>query len=98
MEIGHIELGRHGQVEVASGFLNIGEASGIPIIESLLEIAERSAAAHVIIDCPPGSACSVVESVKEADLCLIVAERRASAPTILRWWWSWCRCWASAAR
>ena len=74
VEIGHIALGRHGQVEVASGFLNIGEASGILIIESLLEIAEKSAAAHVIIDCPPGSACSVVESVKEADLCLIVAE------------------------
>ena len=74
VEIGHIELGRRAQVEVASGFLNIGEASGTLIIQALLALAEESAAAHVIIDCPPGSACSVVESVKEADLCLIVAE------------------------
>ena len=74
VEIGHIELGHRGKLEVASGFLNIGEASGIGIIQALLQIAEGSEAEHVIIDCPPGSACSVVESVKDADFCLIVAE------------------------
>ena len=73
-EIGHIEEGVHGQVQVASGFLNIGESSGIGIIHDLLKIAEKSNAVHVIIDSPPGSACSVVESVKDADLCLLVAE------------------------
>ena len=28
----------------------------------------------VIIDCPPGSACVVMESIKDADFCLLVAE------------------------
>jgi MinD superfamily P-loop ATPase len=28
----------------------------------------------VIVDCPPGSACSVMESIKDADFCLMVAE------------------------
>lgn len=29
---------------------------------------------HVVIDCPPGSACSVMENIKDADYCLLVAE------------------------
>lgn len=74
VEIGHIETGHHGAVEVASGFLNVGEASGVGIIAELLERANASQAAQVVIDCPPGSACSVVESVKDADVCLLVAE------------------------
>ena len=74
VEIGHVEEGHHGSVAVASGFLNIGEASGIGIIAELLKKAETSEAAQVVIDCPPGSACSVVESVKDADYCLLVAE------------------------
>jgi MinD superfamily P-loop ATPase len=28
----------------------------------------------VFIDCPPGSACSVMESIKDADYCVLVAE------------------------
>lgn len=77
VEIGRVECGRHANVTVASGFLNIGEASGIGIIQALMKIADASDAAHVVIDSPPGSACSVVESVKDADLCLIVAEPTA---------------------
>ena len=26
------------------------------------------------IDCPPGSACVVMESIKDADYCILVAE------------------------
>lgn len=74
VEIGHIETGRHNTVEVASGFLNIGEASGVRLIDCLLKQAETTTAQHVVIDCPPGSACSVVESIKKADYCLLVAE------------------------
>ena len=28
----------------------------------------------MIIDCPPGSACSVMESVRDADYCILIAE------------------------
>jgi MinD superfamily P-loop ATPase len=28
----------------------------------------------VVLDCPPGSACTVMESIRDADYCLLVAE------------------------
>lgn len=58
-------------VSCYSGVLNIGEASGIKIIQALLKKASHD---FCIIDCPPGSACSVMESIEDADLCVLVAE------------------------
>ncbi|MEF2825091.1 MAG: 4Fe-4S binding protein, partial [Peptococcaceae bacterium] len=74
VEIGHIDVGMHNHVEVASGFLNIGEASGIAIIQGLLRHADAYKDDNIVIDCPPGSACSVVESIQDADYCILVAE------------------------
>ena len=59
-----------------TGVLDPGEASGVPVISSALK-KESEAGVDVIIDCPPGSACPVVESIKEADYCLLVAEPTA---------------------
>lgn len=71
-EIGFIETGKSGKVTVLTGCLNTGEVSGVPIIEALLDkINDR---VNTIIDCPPGSACIVMESIKKADYCLLVAE------------------------
>lgn len=69
--IGNIQRGISGGVRVISGILNIGEASGIPIIKGLLR---DNPADTTFIDCPPGSACIVMESMKDADYCLLVAE------------------------
>lgn len=74
VEIGHIDIGMHRHVEVSSGFLNIGEASGIAIIQALLRHADVYKGDNIVIDCPPGSACSVVESIQDADYCVLVAE------------------------
>lgn len=70
--IGEIQKGNSAAVDVVTGILNTGEASGIPIIKKLLQYT----AAHAIsfIDCPPGSACIVMESIKDADYCILVAE------------------------
>ena len=70
-EVGHVDVGFHDLVRCVSGWLNPGEVSGIPVIEKALSLAKED---RVVIDCPPGSACSVMESVKVADLCLLVAE------------------------
>lgn len=71
--IGYIYEGISENVKVSSGILNIGEASGVPIIEQLLEdIAFEDNL--VIVDCPPGSNCTVMESIKGSDYALIVAE------------------------
>ena len=71
--IGKIQKGMSQQVEVLSGILNTGEISGVPIIKGLLEIIKDNNQFSVI-DCPPGSACIVMESIKDADYCILVAE------------------------
>lgn len=71
--IGQVKKGYSGQVKVITGIMNPGEASGIPIIKKLLE---NSSAENetTLIDCPPGSACIVMETVRAADHCILVAE------------------------
>lgn len=71
--VGHIEQGIHNGFKVITGVLNTGEASGIPVIKKAQEIGFLNSK-NVIIDCPPGSACSVMESVSESDFCILVAE------------------------
>jgi len=73
--IGRVQAGTSGDVSVLTGILNPGEASGIPIIHRLLDSSgEAKASTPVFIDCPPGSACIVMESIKDADYCVLVAE------------------------
>jgi MinD superfamily P-loop ATPase len=69
-EIGTIETGTSGNMEVVTGILSIGEASAVPLISAVL----KKAKGNTIIDCPPGSACSVMESIKGSDYCVMVAE------------------------
>ena len=71
--IGRIEKGIFENVTILSGVLNIGEATGVPIIKELLEHSQKLDDI-TIIDCPPGSACIVMESIQDADYCLLVAE------------------------
>ena len=87
--IGKIEKGKSQGMDVYTGILNTGEVSGVPIIEKLLEENRKSSSNGEvsnniegnerlsIIDCPPGSACIVMESIKDADFCVLVAEPTA---------------------
>lgn len=71
--IGEINKGISAGVKVYSGILNAGEVSGVPIIDGLLKAIEDEKD-PVFIDCPPGSACIVMESIRDADYCILVAE------------------------
>ena len=87
--IGKIEKGKSQGIDIYTGILNTGEVSGVPIIEKLLEETRKSSSNGEIsnniegneklsiIDCPPGSACIVMESIKDADFCVLVAEPTA---------------------
>lgn len=75
--IGMINIGNSGSVRTITGIMNTGEESGVPIINELLEKAFTSDG-DIFIDCPPGSSCSVMESIKDADFCVLVIE-----PTIM---------------
>ncbi|MEG0272196.1 MAG: AAA family ATPase [Hydrogenoanaerobacterium sp.] len=74
--VGVVECGESGLVHVVTGIMNLGEASGIPVIKAALSQCAASEALTVI-DCPPGSACPVMESIMNADYCIIVAEPTA---------------------
>ncbi|NLO41597.1 MAG: 4Fe-4S binding protein [Bacteroidales bacterium] len=71
-EVGKIEVGTSKNVTVLTGCLNTGEVSGVPIIKKLME--KLPLQEETIIDCPPGSACVVMESIRGADFCILVAE------------------------
>ena len=71
--VGILEIGTAKNVRVVTGILNPGEASGIPIIREALKQADG----FTVLDCPPGSACSVMECVMDADFCVLVAEPTA---------------------
>lgn len=72
--IGKVEKGVSGDVSVYTGILNTGEPTGVPIIKELLNADLPNDIEKVFIDCPPGSACIVMESIKDADYCILVAE------------------------
>ena len=74
-QVGSVEEGVSGDVRVVTGILNNGEVSAVPVIKSALLAGGE--AEFTVIDCPPGSGCPVMESVKAADCCLLVAEPTA---------------------
>jgi len=71
--IGEVQRGVSENVTVITGILNTGEKSGIPIIKKSLKDIPAGKE-FTFIDCPPGSACIVMESIKDADYCILVAE------------------------
>lgn len=73
LEIGQSKSDRGYSIKTVTGILNAGESSGIQLINKALEEANGVS----IIDCPPGSACSVMESIMDVDYCVIVAEPTA---------------------
>lgn len=90
--IGYVEEGSWKDVTVITGVLDPGEASGIPVIEAALKAGDKAAEIEaakagdkasgnagglVVLDCPPGSACSVAESLSGADYCILAAEPTA---------------------
>lgn len=72
--IGRIEKGRSEDVSVYTGILNTSEPSGVPIIDRLLDLNKEKPEQETFIDCPPGSACIVMEAIKDADYCILVTE------------------------
>lgn len=70
--VGTVEIGTSDNVTILTGCLNIGEISGVPIINRLMERLPKNDT--IVIDCPPGSGCMVMATIGEADYCLLVAE------------------------
>jgi MinD superfamily P-loop ATPase len=71
----HSAYCREGSLGLISGSLSIGEHSGVKVITKMLSLAdEKKPKGFTIIDAPPGTNCSTVEAVEQADLAVIVTE------------------------
>lgn len=71
-ETGSVLKGITGDIKLSWGLLDVGELSGVKIIEKLR--SEPSKTSMRIVDCPPGTSCSTVEAAEGADFALVVAE------------------------
>ncbi len=71
-DIGRLRIGTSGWVEFVEGVLDVGEAMSPPAIHAVKEAAPD--ADFAIFDCPPGTSCPVIESVRGCDLLLLVTE------------------------
>jgi MinD superfamily P-loop ATPase len=73
--IGRIEAGHAGELRFAQGILDVGQPMATPVIRQL---KRHTRADHrgdlVILDAPPGTACPVVETLRGANLALLVTE------------------------
>ena len=74
--LGELEIGRWRQLQVITGQLLPGKHTGVPVIRAALQHADPDSG-WTFIDCPPGSACPVMESLQPADYCILVAEPTA---------------------
>lgn len=74
-KIGMISVGKHENVRVVTGEMSMGEVSAVPVIQAALDVGMQGE--NIIIDCPPGSGCSVMECVIKSDYCVLVVEPTA---------------------
>ncbi len=74
--VGKVIIGNSQNVTTITGIMDTGRASGVSVIRQVLRCLNQKNKPGIIgiIDCPPGSACIVMESIREADYCVLVAE------------------------
>lgn len=71
-KIGIIRNGMKNGIYFSEGILDIGESRPTPIIKALkYQIIPDI---DVILDCPPGTSCSFLETVNDSDFCILVTE------------------------
>jgi MinD superfamily P-loop ATPase len=70
--IGVVETGKAGRVRFVQGRLNVGEAMAPPLIRAVK--CKALSGGVVLLDAPPGTACPVVATVRDADIVLLVTE------------------------
>jgi len=69
--VGKIEEGKGKGIECIQGVLNIGEPMSGPVIRDIKEMIGKG---NSLIDCSPGSSCSVVKAIEGTDYAILVTE------------------------
>ena len=71
-QVGVVEIGERNGMLVIDGLLDVGEALAPPIIKAVKDKAQPDML--TIIDSAPGTACPMIETVKDTDYCILVTE------------------------
>ncbi|NQT26747.1 4Fe-4S binding protein [candidate division KSB1 bacterium] len=71
-EIGKLKHGRSGSIDFHYGLLKTGEGGMSPRV--IKRVKQCASDGINILDSSPGTACPVVETVKDADLCVLVTD------------------------
>ena len=71
-DTGRFELGNAGKIRFVQGILNVGEVMSPPVIRQVKNTKPN--VDLLIVDAPPGTSCPVIESIRGADLTLLVTE------------------------
>jgi MinD superfamily P-loop ATPase len=70
--VGVVRDGARGGIHLYQGLLDIGEPLAVPVVK---RVRERKADKGLsIVDCPPGTGCPMVNSIKGSDYCIMVTE------------------------
>ncbi len=70
--IGVVETLQDGHITLVQGSLDVGVAMAPPLIRAVKR--HQQVSGTTIVDAPPGTACPVIASIREADLVILVTE------------------------
>jgi MinD superfamily P-loop ATPase len=70
--VGKLTMGTVGDMRFLSGTLSVGEASAVPVLRSLKQ--RIGSDGLYVMDAPPGTACPAVETMRDADVLILVTE------------------------
>jgi MinD superfamily P-loop ATPase len=71
--IGKVSRDQAGDLTFLEGRLDVGCPNPVPVIKSVIDTAKEEGDL-IIVDSPPGTACSMVEATEQADYVLLVTE------------------------
>ncbi len=71
-KIGLLKEGSSGGIECRYGLLETGEGGMTPRL--IRQVKEGAGEGVTVLDSPPGTSCPVVETVRDADLCVLVTD------------------------
>lgn len=71
-KIGEIHLGTFNNNQFVKGLLDLNQPLSVPVIKKAKEFINSNN--NNIIDAPPGSSCSVIESVEDSDYAILITE------------------------
>src|SRR5690606_20399369 len=71
-EIGYVESGYGRGISLIHGRMRVGEAMSPPLIRAVKDSAPQKEL--LVLDCPPGTSCPVIQSVKGSNFVLLVTE------------------------